>query len=103
MAKQNEHLMQHLRGLGLGLSIDEDVFQLRQHFVNHVQSNDYYQMLTGIPVLDINAETERFREEGTFCGEVGDLVVKVCSDILQVAIVIITYQYGWFSLCLLHT
>ena len=92
--EQNENLMQHLRGLGLGLTIDENVFQLCQLFLNHVQSNDYYQMLTEIPLLDINAERERFREEGTFCGEVGDLVVKVRSNILQVAIVIMTSMAG---------
>ncbi len=31
-------------------------------------------MVTGIHVEDINIKTERFREEGTLCGEEGDLV-----------------------------
>lgn len=87
-------LMQHLHSLGLGMNIDEDVFQLRQIFVDHIQSNDSYQILIGIPLLDLNDETERFREEGTFCGEVGDLVIKVCSDILRVPIMDITSIVG---------
>lgn len=92
--EHDELLIQHLHSLGLGMSIDEDVFQLRQLFVDHIQSNDSYQMLIGIPLLDLNDETERFREEGTFCGEVGDLVIKVCSDILRVPIMVITSIVG---------
>lgn len=74
--------------------MDADVLKIRQLFVDNVRSNDYYQMLTGIPSLDLNAETERFREPGTFCGDVGDLVIKVCSDILQVPIIVVTSIIG---------
>ena len=73
-----------------GAAIDDDVFTLRQLFVNNVQSNEYYQMLLGISVEELNAESERFREQGTFSGEVGDLVMKVCYDILQIPILVIT-------------
>ena len=31
---------------------------------------------------DNDTETERLREYGSFSGEVGDLVMKVCSDLL---------------------
>lgn len=41
-------------------------------------------MLTGIPISDMNAETERFRDQNSFCGDVGDLVIKVCSDLLRI-------------------
>lgn len=47
-------------------------------------------MLLGVDEQELNYETERFREEGTFCGEMGDLVMKVCSDILQVPIIVVT-------------
>ena len=47
-------------------------------------------MLLGISVEELNAETGRFREQETFFGEVGDLVMKVCSDILQIPILVIT-------------
>ena len=87
----NGKLTDHLKDMGLaGAAIDDDVFTLRQLFVNNVQSNEYYQMLLGISVEELNAESERFREQGTFSGEVGDLVMKVCSDILQIPILVIT-------------
>ena len=73
---------------------DKDIYHLRQLFVDRVQSNDFYQMLIGTPLLDLNTEMERFREEGTFCGEVGDLVIKVCSDILCVPIMLVTNIAG---------
>ena len=90
----NSALCQHISYLALGRSADEDVNQLRQLFVNNVQSNEHYQMLTGIPSDEMNTETERFREPGTFCGEVGDLIIKVCSDILQVPIIVVTSING---------
>lgn len=80
----------HCLDLGLGKSVNEDVFHLRQLFVDSVQSNNYYQMLTGIPFSEMNAETERFRDQCSFCGDVGDLVIKVCSDILRIPIIVVT-------------
>ena len=84
----------HYLDLGLGRSVDEDVFHLRQLFVDSVQSNDYYQMLTGLPISDINADTERSRDQGSFCGDVGDLVIKVCSDLLRIPIIVVTSISG---------
>ncbi|RMX37079.1 hypothetical protein pdam_00020042 [Pocillopora damicornis] len=84
----------HCLKLRLGKSINEDVFHLRQLFVDSVQSNDYYQMLTGIPISDMNAETERFRDQNSFCGDVGDLVIKVCSDLLRIPIIVVTSLNG---------
>ena len=92
--EQDEILIQKLQTLGLGQSIDKDIYHPRQLFVDRVQSNDFYQMLIGTPLLDLNTEMERFREEGTFCGEVGDLVIKVCSDILCVPIMLVTNIAG---------
>lgn len=92
--EENSTLLEHLTRLGLGKTIDEDVFQLRQCFVDNVQSNEHYQMLSGVPLVDMNYETERFREQGSFCGDVGDLVIKVCADILKVSIFIVTSLNG---------
>ena len=87
----SEKLTNHLKDMGLaGAAINDNVFNLRQLFVNNVQSNEYYQMLPGISVEELNAETERFREQGTFSGEVSDPVMKVCSDILQIPILVTT-------------
>lgn len=91
---QNTTLMEHLVGLGLGKGLDEDVFQLRQCFVDTVQSNEHYLMFSGIPLDTINDETEQFRDQGSFCAEIGDLVIKVCSDILKVPIFVITSMNG---------
>ena len=87
-------LQERLTYLGLGNNVDADVLKLRQLFVDNVQSNDHYQMLSGIPSVDLNAETERFREPGTFSGDIGDLVIKVCSDFLQVPIIVVTSING---------
>ncbi|PFX32945.1 hypothetical protein AWC38_SpisGene2234 [Stylophora pistillata] len=79
----NTKLNEHLEDLGLtGANLDDDVFNLRQLFVDNVQSNEYYQMLLGISKEELNTETERFREQGTFSGEVGDLVANssICKE-----------------------
>lgn len=66
----NRKLTEHLEDLGLtGANLDDDVFTLRQLFVDDVQSNEYYQMLLGISKEELNTETERFREQGTFQGK----------------------------------
>ena len=87
----NTKLTGHLDDLGLTrANLDDDVFTLRQLFVDNVRSNEYYQMLPGISKEELNTETERFREQGTFSGDVGDLVMKVCSDLLQIPILVVT-------------
>lgn len=57
-----------------------------------------YLLFSGIPLDNINDETERFRDQGSFCGEIGDLVIKVCSDILKIPIFVITSMNGCFYL-----
>ena len=52
-----------------------------------VQINEHYLMFSGIP-LDNNDETEPIQEQRSFCGEIGDLVIKICSDILKIPIFI---------------
>lgn len=80
--------------LGLGNNEDSDVLKLCQLFVDNVQSNDHYQMLSRIPSAELNAKTERFREPGTFSGDIGDLVIKVCSDFLRRPILVVTSING---------
>lgn len=41
-------LTAHLAALGLGDSQEEDAYRLRQLFVDQVQSNEMYQMVTGV-------------------------------------------------------
>ncbi|KAK2555144.1 hypothetical protein P5673_023114 [Acropora cervicornis] len=90
---QNAILMEHLAGLGLRKGLDEDVFQFRQCFMDTVQINEHYLMFSGIP-LDNNDETEPIQEQRSFCGEIGDLVIKIHSDILKIPIFVITSMNG---------
>ena len=88
--KTESSLAAHLASLGLDRGEEEDAYTLRKLFVNHVQSNELYQMVTGVSPDKLNEETELFRERGTFCGNLGDLVVRVCANVLHVPIVVIT-------------
>lgn len=88
--RTDEILSKHLQEMGLYIDEETDAFTLRQRFVDHVQANEHYQLLTGISADKLNEETELFREKGTFCGNLGDLVIKVCSDILRIPILVIT-------------
>ncbi|XP_031559681.1 uncharacterized protein LOC116295864 [Actinia tenebrosa] len=87
-------LKKYLTDLGLGGSFDEDVHFLRQIFVNAVQSSEDYQQMLGVDQQEMNYETERFRDEGTYCGEMGDLIMKVCSDVLKIPILVVTNLPG---------
>ena len=60
--KSNRTLNEHLHDIGLGVNEVADAFTLRQRFVDHVQANEYYQLLSGIPSERLNDETEFFRE-----------------------------------------
>ena len=88
--EEESPLAAHLLSSGSGRTEEEDAYTLRQLFVNNVQSNELYQVVTGVSPERLNEETELFRERGTFCGNLGDLVVRVCADLLQVPIVVIT-------------
>ena len=91
---QNAILMEHLAGLGLGKGLDEDMFQFHQCFMDTVQINEHYLMFSGIPLDNITDETEQIRDQRSFCGEIGDLVIKVCLDILKIPISVITRMNG---------
>ena len=90
---QNAILMEHLAGLGLRKGLDDNVFQFHQCFMDTVQINEHYLMFSGIP-LDNNDETEPIQEQRSFCGEIGDLVIKISSDILKIPIFVITSTNG---------
>ena len=75
------YFVEHLYGLGLSKSVEEDAYWLRQLFVDNVQSNKEYQSVAGMNPDRLNEETELFRERGTYSGNLGDLVIKVCADV----------------------
>ena len=92
MEDQNAILMEHLAGLRLGKGLDEDLFH--QCFMDTVQINEHYLMFSGIPLDNITDKTEQIRDQRSFCGEIGDLVIKVCLDILKIPISVITRMNG---------
>ncbi|XP_068678618.1 uncharacterized protein [Montipora foliosa] len=56
-------LTRHLHDMGLNIDEKTDAFTLRQRFVDHVQANEHYQLLTGISADKLSEETELFREK----------------------------------------
>ena len=65
---QNAILMEHLAGLGLRKGLDDNVFQFHQCFMDTVQINEHYVMFSGIPLDNINDETEQIQDQRSFCG-----------------------------------
>lgn len=90
--EEKDRLLLHMEALGLNAqSVTENVAPLRQLFVDHVcESAHFYFQVLGIDINELINETELFRQGGTFEYQVGDLVVKVCSYILNLAIVVIS-------------
>ena len=84
----------HLSSLGLFMEDScnvNDAPILRQLFVEHIHQNiNEYSTVLGLDENELVNETERFRESGIFYSDVGDIVVKVCSEILNMAIIVVT-------------
>ena len=71
------------------VSIDAHI--LRQLFVEHIYQNiNEYSTVLGLDENELINETERFKESGIFYSDVGDIVVKVCSEIPNMAIIVVT-------------
>ncbi|XP_031559544.1 uncharacterized protein LOC116295769 [Actinia tenebrosa] len=87
-----DRLLLHLEVLGLNTqSVAENVNPLRQLFVDHLcESANYYAQVLGMEENELLAEAELFKRAGTYNYQVGDLVVKVCAEVLNLAIVVIT-------------
>ena len=82
--EQGQHL-EHLKLLGLGMKdIKADSYTLHQPFVDNIQSAPDYLGLLGVPPESAFQETEHFRQAGIFSGNVSDIVVKVCADIVVI-------------------
>lgn len=82
----------HLRSLGLLIDDDGDTFTLRQLFVNELLKE------SGVATsfLEGSAEEKSRRADGfrmrvrVFDSDIGDLVIKVCSSIIKVPVIVIT-------------
>ena len=80
-------LEDHLRLLNLMTgSEDEDTFTLRQLFVEEfIRGED-----VAVSTTTFTERANEFRMKGVFDREIGDLVMKVCCNVLKVSIIIIT-------------
>ena len=85
-------LEDHLRSLNLMAgSEDEDTFTLRQLFVEEfIRGEDEYSGFVAESTTTLTERANEFRMKGVFDREIGDLVMKVCCNVLKVSIIIIT-------------
>ena len=72
-------------------SEDEDTFTLRQLFVEEfIRGEDEYSGFVAESTTTLTERANEFRMKGVFDREIGDLVMKVCCNVLKVSIIIIT-------------
>lgn len=81
----------HLKSLGLLIDEDVDTFTLRQLFVDAVLSDKcgISSFIEG-GLEEVLRKAREFRTKGIFDREIGDVVLRVCCNILQIPIVVIT-------------
>ena len=80
---------------GLLINEEEDTFALRQLFVEAVLSDEYgiTSFIEG-SVEDVLMKAREFRTKGIFDREIGDVVLRVCCNILQIPILVITSSHA---------
>lgn len=91
--KGNNELECYLKSLNLlSESEEEDTFTLRQLFVKELikGEDEYLEFLSAETTRTFAEMANEFRTSGVFDREIGDLTMKVCSDVLRIPIVIIT-------------
>ena len=72
-------------------SEDEDTFTVRQLFVEEfIRGEDEYSGFVAESTTTLTERANEFRMKGVFDREIGDLVMKVCCNVLKVSIIIIT-------------
>ena len=90
--KEKKELEDHLMSLSLfSGSEDEDTFTLRQLFVEElIRGEKEYSGFLSESASTITERANEFRIPGVFDREIGDLTMKVCSNVLRIPIIIIT-------------
>ena len=92
--KEKKELEDHLKSLNLlSGSEDEDTFTLRQLFVEElVRGEEEYSGFLCETTSTLTDRAQEFKSPGVFDREIGDLTMKVCSNInvLRIPIIIIT-------------
>ena len=91
--KDKKELEDHLMSLNLlSGSEDEDIFTLRQIFVEELirGEEEYSGFLSAESTRTLTERANEFKIPGVFDREIGDLTMKVCSNVLRIPIIIIT-------------
>ena len=79
------------KSLGLGINEDKDTLHLRLLVCQEISSkSEEYQQWLGLTAEQLSIDLHSFRQQGWFNSDAGDIAVKVCSNILQIPIVVIT-------------
>ena len=80
-----------IKSLGLGINEDKDTLHLRLLVCQEISSkSEEYQQWLGLTAEQLSIDLHSFRQQGWFNSDAGDIAVKVCSNILQIPIVVIT-------------
>ena len=89
---QDKDLIDHLKTLGLLKNETRDVETLRNLFVSEVlkADEDIVGFLTDEEQRSLTEKAEEFRRPGVFDREIGDLVIKVCGQLLKIPIIVVT-------------
>ena len=81
--------LQHISSLGLGINEERDTENLRLLFVREVTENldEYREWMSCSSNV---REIERFKTDGHFASDIGDICAKACANLLRVPIIVIT-------------
>ena len=81
--------LQRISSLGLGINEERDTENLRLLFVREVTENldEYREWMSCSSNV---REIERFKTDGHFASDIGDICTKACANLLRVPIIVIT-------------
>lgn len=94
LAKSDDSISNYrllLKRLGLGKTEDEDTRCLRNLMCQEILTKlDEYKQWLGLTAEQLSSDVKAFKAQGWFNSDAGDIAVKVCSNILEIPIIVIT-------------
>ena len=90
--QKRPEISSHLNSIGLCRSEDEDTITLRNLFVDEILKCDE-EILAFFPEQskeEITTKALQFRRQGVFDTAIGDLVMRVCAQLLRLPIMVVT-------------
>lgn len=90
-ASDEPAISSHLKSLGLLIDEDTDTFKLRQLFVDELlkDGSSTTHFVPGSKE-EITTKANEFRLKGVFDRDIGDLVMRVCSSVIKVPVIVVT-------------